>query len=242
MYLRPLAELNARPIAGTEAVEVASPIFSPDGRSVVFWSGTERALKSVPVSGGRAARICETEVPFGISWTADGLVVGTRQHGIVRVSPTGGVPEVLVSVKPDEAAYAPQVLPGGRAMLFTLASGALLDNPRLVVQPSDSAVRTTIIEGASDGRYVPTGHIVYAQEGNLRAVAFDMRSLRVTSAPVPVLEGVMRTALTSSGRLSGMAQWQVSASGVFVYAPGRPPSRPSCTARPWLTFQSTRRR
>ncbi len=35
--------------------------------------------------------------------------------------------------------------------------------------------RTMLIEGGSDARYVPTGHIVYALSGSLYAVAFDLR-------------------------------------------------------------------
>jgi eukaryotic-like serine/threonine-protein kinase len=219
LYLRSMSELDERPIAGTDSSPATTPVFSPDGQSIAFWSGAERAIKRVAVAGGTAATICEADAPAGMTWDADGLAFGQSQRGIMRVSADGGAPEVLVAVKPGEAAFAPQGLPGGRGTLFTLTSGGLLDRPRLVVQTSPT-VRTILIDGASDGRYVPTGHIVYAVAGRLFAVSFDLRRLAVTSAPVPIVEGVARTALNASGNVSGMAQWSVSRTGSLVYAPG----------------------
>jgi serine/threonine protein kinase len=194
LYLRAMSELEGRPVAGTDGDPVTSPAFSPDGQSIAFWSGSDSTLKRVAVSGGRASTICQAYGPVGMTWGTDGLVFGQAQHGIMRVSADGGTPEVVVGVKPGEAAYAPQVLPGGRGTLFTLTTGASLETPRLVVQTSAAAERKTLIEGASDGRYLPSGHIVYAVEGNLFAVSFDVRRLNVTSTPVRVIEGVARTA------------------------------------------------
>ena len=75
------------------------------------------------------------------------------------------------------------------------------------------------MEDAADGRYLPTGHIVYAVEGTLFAVGFDVRRLEVTSAAVPVLEGVARTTLTTTGSFTGFALWVVSNNGSLVYVP-----------------------
>jgi eukaryotic-like serine/threonine-protein kinase len=225
LYLRSMSELEGRPIAGIESDPVTSPVFSPDGRSIAFWSGSDRALKRVAASGGRAVTICQADGPMGITWGTEGIVFGQADHGIMRVSADGGTPEVLVSIKPGEAAFAPQLLPEGRGTLFTVTSGAFFDKPRVVVQAMDGA-RKTLIEPASDGRYLPTGHIVYAVEGRLMAVSFDLRHLQVTSAPVPVIEGVARTALTATGRVTGLAQWSVSTTGSLVYIPG-PPDDPS---------------
>ena len=154
-----MSELEGRPIAGTESITVTSPVFSPDGRFIAFWDGAVGSLKRVPVSGGHAVTICQADGPAGITWSTDGIVFGQSEKGIMRVSAEGGTPEVVVNVEAGEAAYAPQVLPGGRGMLFTLASGGFLEKSRLVVQTS-AAERRMLIDGASDGRYLPTGHLV----------------------------------------------------------------------------------
>ena len=66
----------------------------------------------------------------------------------------------------------------------------------IVVQSLTSGERTTLIEGGSDARYVPTGHLVYAVGGRVFAVAFDVQRLEVKGGPVPMVEGVRR----ASGR------------------------------------------
>jgi hypothetical protein len=40
----------------------------------------------------------------------------------MRVSPEGGTPDVLVRVRDGEMALGPQLLPGGRHVLFTVAT------------------------------------------------------------------------------------------------------------------------
>ena len=64
--------------------------------------------------------------------------------------------------------------------------------------------RKVIIEGAADGRYLPTGHLAYAVSGVLLAVPLDISTLAVTGSAVPIVEGVRRTLLSSTG--TGAAQ------------------------------------
>ena len=111
----------------------------------------------------------------------------------MRVSANGGQPEMLVSVKDGEVMYGPQVLPGGEWLLFTLATAATADGwdkAQIVVQSLKSSERKTLVSGGSDGRYLPTGHLVYALGGVLFAVPFDLPRLAVTGGPVPIVEGV----------------------------------------------------
>ena len=104
LYLRSMSDREARPIPGTDSADTLSPVFSPDGRSVVFWSGTDQTLKKVPVGGGKAMTVCSAGYPMGISWDEDGLLFGQLERGIMRVSADGGTPEVIVDVKSGEAA------------------------------------------------------------------------------------------------------------------------------------------
>jgi Tol biopolymer transport system component len=79
-----------------------------------------------------------------------------------------------------------------------------------------SGERKTLIEGGSDARYLPTGHIVYALGGTLFAVPFDLRRLEVTGGPAPIVEGV-RGGTTLS---PGSAQFNFSSTGTLIYVPG----------------------
>jgi len=220
LYLRSMSELEVWPIPGTETLQgVVNPVFSPDGRSIAFFSGGDRTLKKIAVSGGAAVTLCPADNPFGMSWGRDGIVFGQGSKGIMRVSPNGGTPELLVSVNGNEVAHGPQMLPDGQTVLFTLATGGALnqwDTAHIVVQLLRSGERQTLIAGGSHARYLPTGHLVYALGGVLFAVPFDLKRLAVTGEPVPIVEGIRRSLAANTGT----ADFSVSDTGSLVYVPG----------------------
>jgi serine/threonine-protein kinase len=220
LYLRSMSELDARPIGGIDgSYAVLNPVFSPDGRSIAFYSGGggDNTLKKIAVTGGAAVTLCPVaNGPFGMSWTPDGILYGLGSQGIMRVSASGGTPETIISVKAGEFAHGPQMLPDGQTVLFTLATSATdWDKARIVVQSLKSGERKTLIEGGSDARYLPTGHIVYALGGVVFALPFDVRRLQVSGGPVPVVEGVRR-----AGATTGTAQFSTAANGSLVFVPG----------------------
>jgi serine/threonine-protein kinase len=218
LYLRAMARLDATRIRGSEDFpRVTEPVFSPDGQSIGFY--TDGALKRIAVSGGTATTIAAAEPPFGISWEDDSILFGQGGKGIMRVASTGGAPETLVRVDAGEEAHGPQLLPDGRHVLFTLARGTASDRwdrARIVVQSLASGARTILVDGGSDARYVPTGHLVYALAGVLYAAPFDAARPALTGPAVRVVEGVSR----GTGGLTGAAHYSVSETGTLVYIPG----------------------
>ena len=220
LYVRPLAALDATPVAGMdEAAGVVNPVFAPDGRSIAFWS--PNTIKRVSVGGGPPVPICEAFRPLGMSWQGDTILFGQGADGIKQVSAGGGKPETLVTVRPGEIAHGPQMLPGGRAVLFTIASESgddRWDKAHIVVQPLAGGARKTIIEGGSDARFLPTGHLLYAYQGVLFAVPFDLGLLETKGDAVPVVEGVLR--VTDPDFNTGAAQFDVSTAGLLIYAAG----------------------
>jgi serine/threonine-protein kinase len=222
LYVRAMSDLVARPILGTQP-PLTTPVFSPDGSSIAFASG--RTLKRIQVEGGTPATVATLAAPLrGMSWHDDAILLGQAERGIWRVSANGGTPDQVIAVGKDEFAESPQLLPDGRSVLFTLASGvdnARWERARIVVQPIGSAERTTLIDGGADGRYLPTGHVVFARGGVLFAVPYDPRRSGVTGSPVPVVQGVRRSPFA----VTGAAQFSISATGSLVYIPG-----PSSTA------------
>ena len=84
------------------------------------------------------------------------------------------------------------------------------------------------MEGASDARYVLSGHLLYAIGGVMFAQPFDRQKWEFSGSRVPVVDGVRRgssgTTIQNS-RLFSAAQLVVSDNGTLVYVPG--PSSPS---------------
>ncbi len=214
LYLRAIDQLEAVPVHGTENTGTgggASPFFSPDGQWIGFWQTGQ--LKKISIAGSAPLVLCPAGPPLGVSWTADNTILyGQGPAGIWRVSGDGGHPENLVKVDAGEIASGPQMLPGGRGILFTLTR---TDPPsaQIVVQSLDTGMRHVVLEKGTDARYLQTGHLVYAVGNTLLAVSFDVASAAVTAGPVPLVEDVARTP-------DGIqAQFVISSEGTLLYVP-----------------------
>ncbi len=127
--------------------------------------------------------------------------MGQGPKGIVRLSANGGKPETIVTVKEVETAHGPQLLPGAEAILFTVTKGFgedRWDKAQIVVQSLRTGERKVLIDGGSDDRYVPTGHIVYALGSTMYGIPFDPKKTQVMGGPVPLIEGVLRAAAVNT--------------------------------------------
>ena len=132
-----------------------------------------------------------------------------RERDLARVG-NGGKPENLVTVSAGQSANGPQLLPGGRAILFTLARDDDWDAAQIVVQSLDTGMRRIVMEGGSDARYVSTGHLVYARGSTLLGVPFDVATLAVTGGAVPLVEGVARAQGVPGRGVAGYTHFAMS--------------------------------
>ncbi len=203
LFLRPLDSFEARPIPGTEAIGTAgarNPVFSPDGRHIAFSFKLDGKdfLKRVPVAGGAAATICQCDAAWGKVWSADGSIVFASMTGpLQKVPDAGGTPEAVTALDVAEGEVShrlPHLLPDGRTVIYTALrwelEGMTWAKVRIYGQRLGEKERSLLAEGGSDGRWVPPGSLLFAQEGRLFAAPFDAKALRLGGQPVPVLEGV----------------------------------------------------
>ena len=79
--------------------------------------------------------------------------------------------------------------PADKPLLFGLHRLDLesVDDAAIAVASLETGDYRVVLEGGTNPRYSPSGHLLYARAGSLLAVPFDLDELRVTGTPVPVL-------------------------------------------------------
>jgi Tol biopolymer transport system component len=219
IYVRSLDQLQATALSGTEGAR--NSFFSPDGQWIGFFA--DGKLKKISVQGGAAVTLCDALDDRGGSWGDDGTIVfePDNRAALSKISSAGGtsLPLTTLDKQAEEVTQRwPQVLPGGKAVLFTSSTStavASFEDAEIVVYSMASGQRKTLQRGGFHARYLSSGHLVYMHEGTLFAVPFDPKRLEVTGQPAPILEGVV----TSPGNAG--AQFSSSETGSLIYVAGR---------------------
>jgi serine/threonine-protein kinase len=120
LYRRPLDQLRAEPIPGTEGA--VPPFFSPDGQWIGFWA--DATLKKVALAGGEPIVVTSARRQAAGNWGDDDSIAFSEFTGgasVFRVPATGGNAQAITkldSSRGDEWHLAPHILPGGRDVLY----------------------------------------------------------------------------------------------------------------------------
>jgi Tol biopolymer transport system component/predicted Ser/Thr protein kinase len=216
LYLRALDSLDAKPIPGTEGA--SAPFFSPDGQWIGFFA--QGKLTKASATGGSSQTLCDAALGEGGSWGPDDTIYFAPSNisGLWKVAASGGKPQEVTKPDRSKGDFShrwPQVLPGGKAVLFTSRTGPGWEESNIVVQLLATGERRILVKGGNTGRYVPTGHLVYSRAGVLMAVPFDLTRLEVSDSP-PTLLGEIVSEWTEG------AHYSLSASGSLAYVPDSP--------------------
>lgn len=218
LFVHALDEFQPRAVPGTEGARY--PFFSPDNRWIAFF--TRNSLQKVSVMGGAPVPICP--IPEGNrrggAWGPDDTIIftGGAPGGLWRVSAAGGTPEELTqpvanAQAPSRSVHVwPEILPDRQNVIFS--RGAWGPDGLALLSLKTKEWRPIATFQAKQARYISIGYILYAQEGAVRAVAFDAAGLRLAGSPLPVLDPVFDAPGT------GATYFAVSGNGTLVYVPG----------------------
>ena len=198
-----------------------APFWSPDSRSIGFWA--DRQLRRISVEGGLPTVLRNAVDLLGASWGNDGTIIFSDVTGqLVRIDASNGETiATVVNLSADSAAARwPQILPGGRHVLYAAITGAGVgkgvDQAKIEVASLVDGKRRVVLEGGTFARFVAPGHLVFVNQGTLYAVRFDPSSLEVRGEKSPILEGV------SYDATFGFAQFSVSDNGIVLYRKALP--------------------
>jgi serine/threonine-protein kinase len=220
LVLRGLADLRGKEVPGSE--EASSPFFSPGGEWIGFISRGQ--LKKVRAAGGAPVIVSEITGPtYGASWLPDGRMAVSVGNQLLLVPAAGGAPRAVVTLDSsrDEVAQRwPLALGDGEHVLFGSFPRAGVPGAKLgVASIKTGATRLLDLAGTCPVA-VMDGLLIYSSAaGQLLAVPFDEKELRVTGSPVAVVDEIV------VGPGGGSAKAAASRSGSLIYLDGRPPTQ-----------------
>jgi serine/threonine protein kinase len=216
LWIRPLDEVEARPLSGTEGA--GYPFWSPDSRSIGFFSNGK--LKRVDASGGPPLTICDASNGKGGTWNEDNVIVFAPAHNtpIHRVKATGGesTPMTKIDVAAGQNSHRhPRFLPDGDHFLYyARSSGSSGSNPSGVwVRSLDGGDEKLLFHSDTWAAYA-ANHLFYLRESALMVQKFDVGALEMVGDARPIVENIYF--ITGAAA----AVFDVSDDGVMVYHVG----------------------
>ena len=231
LWLRPLSSTTPQPLAGTEGATL--PFWSPDSRSIGFFSGT--ALKRLDLAGGAPQTLATVTNGYGGTWHTDDVILfasNLTATPLMRVAATGGTATAVTAPGAEQGHLAPQFLPDGRFLFFVRGAS---DVTGIYLGALGGGTPTRLVTAGSGGVYLSSQGVASGEGGPRSAEAFgeggwllwlrpgtqtlvaqrlDLATATLVGEPVTLAEGV------GSSNRSGRIAVSVAATGLLAYRSG----------------------
>jgi serine/threonine protein kinase len=170
LFTRRLDQPKATGLPATEGAD--RPFFSPDGHWLGFAAGGK--LSKISADGGAAVPLMDLPGAFaGAAWGEDGIIVAQLGKGLVRIPDGGGQSVPVTELATGELVQtSPQILPGGKAVLFASNVRGGADNATVDVVSLADRHRKTLARGAAFPRFAAplngakgAGYLLYIGKG-----------------------------------------------------------------------------
>jgi Tol biopolymer transport system component len=214
LWVRRLDEPQARQLPGTEDATLPFPFWSPDTRSLAFFSGGK--LRRITLAGGSVQTIADAPNGRGGAWHPDGTILFTPDGGDVlyTVPASGGDPVPATVLNDDEFSHRfPHFVDDSRKFVFHAHSQDGDRIKRRYLGSLDSQELIPLPGGLSEV-YTPPGRALYIRERTLLVQDFDPATGELSGDPFPLANDVLE-----SEPVVGRSQFSVSNNGVLTYLP-----------------------
>jgi serine/threonine-protein kinase len=190
LWLRRWDRLGATRFAQTLGGACCS-VFSPGGDSVAYLA-PPHTLQVLPLTGGFPATVADSgltsvsDIGGGVDWGSDGMLYVSGQKGVLRVSPRGGTPDLVVPLdaqRGDLRYVWPAVLPNARGALVSVVPASDPTSiDRVAIGAADFRTgKVTLLLQGTRAIYASSGDLIFSKaNGVLWAVPFDVKSMATT--------------------------------------------------------------
>jgi hypothetical protein len=210
LFVRGLNDPRIRQVAPLMAN--GTPFWSPDGKWIAYFSNQK--LMKVPAAGGTPEEVTDSSYGLGGVWTDDDRIIFTPgfYQPLHVVPASGGRAKQFTALdaKRTEAVHAWPVLLPDRAGILYLSTTLPTESNRIVHVPLSGGKTTEVLEADALGGY-SAPFLLFVRNGDLYAVRFDPKGVKISGDPRRVVEQV---AYSASDGTAGVI---VNAAGLLLY-------------------------
>ena len=184
LWLRPLAETPAQPLAGTDGA--IYPFWAPDSRALGFFA--DGKLKRIDLGGGSPRILADAPYGRGGTWSREGVIVfaPSTTGPLMRVAASSdksdntGIPVTELEQTRHQSHRWPQFLPDGQGLLFFATNGP--EASGMYLGSLRGGVPKRVLATDSAAEYAPPGYLLVSDGGGLLAHRVDLARAEVADS------------------------------------------------------------
>jgi len=219
LWTHPVGGRGATPVPGTE--DASHPFWSPDSRSIGFFSQGKLKKIDLSSSGGTAQVVCDASHGRGGAWNQEGIILFSPDFftGLSRVSSAGGTPIEVTKTdagRLESSHRWPVFLPDGRHFLYLAGNfSGHFESNQIFMGSLDSGEKRPIVSASSNAAYAEPGYLLYLRDNALVAQRFDARKYALSGEPRTISNDVQYFPQTD------LALFGVAGTAILVTQTGR---------------------
>jgi Tol biopolymer transport system component len=189
LFVRMVDSTQSTPLQGSE--DGTEPFWSPDSKSVGFYSGGKVRIASI--EGGIVRELADAPAAGGASWNGKGQVLLSLKNPgpLMLVPAAGGTPKAVTALEKDDVDHDwPQFLDDDERFLYMVNRGPLALNQVYLASLARPG-RTLLLEDVPAFAYAPPDRVIFLRGPVLYAQVLDLKQGRLVGEPAALAENAL---------------------------------------------------